>query len=72
MKVIDKSGSKDSCFGCKHLEVKDIWRGMHTASCGRTDDGFITPHEWNGEVVFITGIGKFCKGKEVNENNATP
>ncbi len=61
--VIQGNKNKETCFGCKHLEVKDIWRGMYTASCGRTD-GLITPHEWTGEAVVITGIGKFCQGKE--------
>ncbi|UYE90970.1 hypothetical protein [Vibrio phage vB_VaS_L1] len=54
---------KKSCYGCKHLKVEDIWRGMHTASCGKAD-GLITPHEWTGENIIITGIGKFCTGKE--------
>lgn len=66
MEIIErKKGKKETCFGCKHLEVKDIWRGMHTASCGLTE-GLITPHEWTGDKVIITGVGDFCKGKEVD------
>lgn len=64
MKVIERDKKRKSCFGCKHLEVKDILRGMHTASCGLTD-GLLIPHEWTGEIVVINGIGDFCKGKEV-------
>lgn len=57
---------KKSCYGCKYLVVEDIWRGMHTASCGKTD-GLITPHEWTGDKVVITGIGSFCAGKEIDK-----
>ena len=64
--VIEMGKKKETCEGCKHLSVKDIWRGMMTASCVRDDDdGLIIPHHWDGESVTITGKGKFCKGKEV-------
>lgn len=63
MEVVKGNTNKTTCFGCKHLEVKDIWRGMHTASCGKTD-GHIIPHEWTGSRVIINGIGDFCTGKE--------
>lgn len=61
--VVDGNPKKKTCFGCKYLEVKDVWRGMYTASCKREDE-LIIPHYWDGKKVTITGIGSFCKGKE--------
>lgn len=64
MKVIESDLAEVTCFGCKHLEVKDIWRGMHTASCDKDGEGLIVPHEWAGNIVIIRGVGDFCSGKE--------
>lgn len=64
MNVIERDSGKESCFGCKHLEVKHIWRGAYTASCAKHDGGLI-PHEWTGSSVVINGIGDFCTGKEI-------
>lgn len=61
--VVPKDKKNESCYGCKHLVVKEICRGIHTASCGDSNEKLI-PHEWNGTTVTINGIGGFCKGKE--------
>lgn len=51
--------SKNTCGGCPHLVIQDIWRGMYTASCGLTD-GLIVPHEWSGKIVTLWRVPDFC------------
>lgn len=51
--------SKNTCGNCQHLQITDVWRGMHTASCGLTD-GLIVPHSWEGDTITLWRVPEFC------------
>lgn len=56
--------SNNTCGGCPHLKITDIWRGMHTASCGLTD-GIIVPHQWDGEsLITLLRVPSFCENPD--------
>ncbi len=67
--------SKNTCGGCPHLQIKDIWRGMYTASCGLTDDELIVPHSWNGDKgkVVLHRVPEFCENPDkIKSKNPVP
>ncbi|AUR88429.1 hypothetical protein NVP1113A_28 [Vibrio phage 1.113.A._10N.286.51.E7] len=55
--------SNNTCGNCPHLEIQDIWRGMHTASCGLTD-GIIVPHKWENDTITLWRVPDFCQNKD--------
>lgn len=55
--------SENTCGSCPHLVVQDLWRGMYTASCGKTD-GLIVPHEWTGETIILWRVPDFCQNPD--------
>jgi len=56
--------SNNTCGNCPNLVIKDIWRGMHTASCGLTKDGIIVPHKWENGVVTLWRVPEFCENPD--------
>ncbi len=56
--------SNNTCGGCTHLKITDIWRGMHTASCGMVGD-IIVPHYWDGNgTITLWRVPGFCENPD--------
>lgn len=55
----------NTCGNCPYVKLNKT-RLMTIAYCGKTEDGLIVPHEWDGPqgTIIYTRVPEFCENPD--------